>query len=232
MKQFSKRSGPAYERRCLDRGYRLVIGIDEAGRGPLAGPVVAGAVALLDPRARDAVLRRLFDEVDDSKKLSAPKRKTLFDLISRHPQLAWVSAAVPAAVIDRVNILEATKIAMRQASVRLVAKLVADRGRPSARRIFCVLDGNFRANLPFDQTSVVAGDAKIFSVAAASIVAKVTRDRIMERMDKKFPGYGFAYHKGYPTRRHLEALAAAGASPIHRMSFRPLRQIARTVIMK
>ncbi len=227
MKSYPGKRRLAYERACLKKGYRLVIGIDEAGRGPLAGPVVAAAAALLDAGARDAALRRLLGEVDDSKKLSAAKRETLFSLMARHRNLVFAFAAVPPKTIDRINILEATKMAMAKAVAGLVAGLAQNRGGSFVPgRIFCVLDGNFSASLPYDQESVVAADAKIFSVAAASIIAKVSRDRMMARLDKKFPGYGFARHKGYPTRQHRAALERRGPSPAHRMSFAPCAAFA------
>lgn len=217
-----------YEKKYWRAGFGVLIGLDEAGRGPLAGPVSAAAVALIDFDARDASIKRLLREVDDSKKLSAEKREELYGLIVRCAQIAWSAAIVGPETIDRINILEASKLAMRKAVFALVAKL----NGAGRQKIYCLTDGNFSIKVPYAQTAIIAGDGKVFSIAAASIVAKVTRDRIMEKMDKKYRAYGFARHKGYPTKEHLAALAGNGLSPIHRESFGPCAAILRKAIIK
>ena len=184
-----------------------VAGVDEAGRGPLAGPVVAAAV-ILDPGRPVAGL-------DDSKKLTALRRETLAADI-RASAAAWAVAWADAAEIDRLNILQATYLAMRRAlaGLRLVPGHVE-------------VDGNRLPDLrfpPFRLTgaAIVGGDASIAAISAASILAKVTRDDMMARLDRLYPQYGFARHKGYPTRAHRESLSQHGPCPQHRLSFRPL----------
>jgi ribonuclease HII len=189
-----------HERMLWDRGVSLVAGVDEAGRGPLAGPVVAAAVIV----GRDFFL----PEVDDSKKLSAAQRERLYDAILRG-SLGVGVGCVDHEVIDRVNILNATFEAMH----------LAVKSLPVTPE-FLLIDGNrFRGGeIPF--RTIVDGDELCFSIAAASIIAKVTRDRLMLEYDREFPEYGFARHKGYGTREHREAIARLGVSPIHRRSFR------------
>ena len=177
-----------------------VAGVDEAGRGPLAGPVVAAA-AILD-------LSNIPEGLDDSKKLSASKREALFTDIITSAQIG-VGVAEPEE-IDRLNVLHASMAAM--------ARAVAALPRQPA---LALIDGNRAPLLPCPARAIVKGDAKSFSIAAASIIAKVTRDRIMAEAEDRFPGYGLARHKGYPTRAHREALAQLGLSPIHRRSFKP-----------
>ena len=188
-----------YENKCREDGYRFVAGIDEAGRGPLAGPVVA-ACCILDP---DNMILGL----DDSKKLSAKKRDALFDEI-KEKAIAYFVIRVEADVIDEINILNATKQAMRQCVAEISVK-------PDVLLIDAVnLDGTGLPVIP-----IIKGDAKSNSIAAASILAKVTRDRIMEDYDKEYPGYGFAKHKGYGTAEHYAGIRAQGICPIHRRSF-------------
>ena len=189
-----------HERMLWDRGVSLVAGVDEAGRGPLAGPVVAAAVVV----GRDFFLT----EVDDSKKLSAAQRERLYDAILKG-SLGVGVGCVDHEVIDRVNILNATFEAMH----------LAVKSLPVTPE-FLLIDGNrFRGGeIPF--RTIVDGDELCFSIAAASIIAKVTRDRLMLEYDREFPEYGFARHKGYGTREHREAIARLGVSPIHRRSFR------------
>ena len=186
-------------RETLGTDLVVIAGIDEAGRGPLAGPVAAGACIL--PADHDILY------LNDSKKLSAKKRDMLFDQI-KEEALAWSVGLVDPARIDEINILQATYEAMRLAVRELKVKptvLVNDA---------VVIPG---VNIP--QVPVVKGDAKCISIAAASILAKVTRDRIMEEMDEKYPQYGFAKHKGYGTKDHMEAIRKYGPCPIHRRSF-------------
>ncbi|MDO5142656.1 MAG: ribonuclease HII, partial [Eubacteriales bacterium] len=174
-------------------------GVDEAGRGPIAGPVCAAAVIL----PGDAVIEGL----NDSKKLSEKKREALFEVITE-TALAWSVSLVDERTIDEINILQATYRAMRQAVEGLT--LPAD---------LAYVDGDRVGELPVPHECVVGGDAKIPSVAAASIVAKVTRDRLMRQFAERYPQYGFERHKGYETRAHDAALLAHGPCPIHRRSF-------------
>jgi ribonuclease HII len=188
-----------YENDLWDKGKKIVAGIDEAGRGPLAGPVVAAAV----------IFERgfLLEEVNDSKVISKTKRLELFDVIYRHA-LSIGIGIVDHRTIDKINILNATFRAMHMAINKL-----------SYEPDHLLIDGPLfaGANIPF--TTIINGDAKCFSVAAASIIAKVTRDRLMIEYDKQFPEFGFAKHKGYGTKEHLEAIRKYGTCEIHRISF-------------
>jgi len=198
-----------FETRARAMGYRLVAGVDEAGRGPLAGPVVAAAV-VLPPRFRHPAVR-------DSKALTAAGRERAYAIVMREAAACAVGSASPQE-IDAADILRASLLAMRRAVEALPE-------RPD----FLYVDGPFPIPFPGAdgaiyppprQQPLVAGDSRCASVMAASIVAKVTRDRLMEEFDRLYPGYGFAAHKGYPTREHLAALAALGPCPIHRRTFR------------
>jgi ribonuclease HII len=181
-------------------GHALVAGVDEAGRGPLAGPVSAAAV-ILDPEARP-------DGIDDSKALTAERRAELFDLVISHAVAVGIGLATPAE-IDSVNIRQATFIAMRRA-VRAL----------QVQPHHVLVDGrDVPPGLPCPARALVKGDALSLSIAAASIVAKVTRDRLMVRLDAAHPVYGFRIHKGYPTATHRAAIVTHGPSPFHRMSF-------------
>ena len=177
----------------------VIAGIDEAGRGPLAGPVAAGACIL--PADHDILY------LNDSKKLSAKKRDMLFDQI-KEEALAWSVGLVDPARIDEINILQATYEAMRLAISQL-----------KVRPTVLVNDAVTIPGVQIPQVPVVKGDAKCISIAAASILAKVTRDRIMEEMDEKYPEYGFGKHKGYGTKDHMDAIRKFGPCPIHRRSF-------------
>ncbi len=180
-----------------------VAGVDEVGRGPLAGPVVAAAV-MLDPN-------RPIPGLDDSKRLTARRREALSEEVRTHA-LAWALGRSEVDEIDRVNILQASMLAMERA----VAALSIQPGH-------VYVDGNRLPNLPMAATAVVGGDALIAESAAASILAKVSRDAELVALDERFPGYGFAGHKGYPSRAHLEALERLGPCPEHRRSFAPVR---------
>ncbi|MCK4326163.1 ribonuclease HII [bacterium] len=193
-----------YERRLWKENFSAVAGVDEAGRGPLAGPVVAAAVIL--PQ------NIFIPGLDDSKRLGPKRREELFSLIKKQAKAVGVGM-VNQSTIDRINILQATFLAMGRA----VAKL-----RPLPE--YVLVDGLIIPDIDIFQLSITGGDRLSISIAAASIVAKVTRDRIMVEEDKHLPQYGFASHKGYATRRHLEALARYGVSPLHRRSFRPVRE--------
>lgn len=183
----------------------LVCGVDEAGRGPLCGPVVAAAV-ILDPA-------RPIDGLDDSKKLSARKRETLAHLIKRDA-LAWAIAEATVAEIDELNILHATMLAMRRAVAALATK-------PE----LVLVDGNRLPGLDVPARAIVQGDALEPCISAASILAKTHRDALLETLDTRYPDYGFARHKGYPTAEHLRNLARLGPTPEHRRSFAPVAQL-------
>jgi len=188
-----------------------VAGLDEAGRGPLAGPVTAAAVVFRGPPP--AALARL---LDDSKKLTAARRDAAFAALldaARDGLLEHAIAAASAAEIGRLNILRASQLAMQRALARL----------PSLPDL-ALVDGNQPPRLPCAVRAVVGGDAASFSIAAASILAKVIRDRAMARLDLRWPGYGFAAHQGYPTAAHRAALARLGPTPHHRRGFGPVDQ--------
>jgi len=182
-----------------------IAGVDEAGRGPLAGPVLAAAVIL------DA--RRPIDGLADSKVLSAARREQLAEAIQRHA-LAWALGSATVEEIDRMNILQASLLAMQRAVQAL--GLAPDEAW---------VDGNRAPALACRVRTIVRGDASVPAISAASILAKVARDTQMIALDAQFPAYGFARHKGYPTPAHLAALAAHGASPVHRRSFAPVRKV-------
>lgn len=195
-----------YERKLKKKGYSLIIGVDEAGRGPLAGPVVAAAVALKTPRFRN--------RIDDSKELTAPARERAFrEIILKS---VFGIGIVDEKVIDRVNILVATRMAMQQAIASLIDKLTSSK----RKRIHVIVDGNIALNIDLPYTKIIRGDSKSKSIASASILAKVTRDSIMDLYDSIYPQYGFIKHKGYPTQQHRAALKRFGPSLIHRKSFR------------
>ena len=188
-----------YEARLHGEGTRLICGVDEAGRGPLAGPVCAAACILPED------LR--LEGLNDSKKLSEKKREALYTQITDRA-LAWAVCLVDEKTIDQINILQATFQAMRGAVARL-----------SVTPDLCLVDGNRDPGLGLPTRTLVKGDATCAAIAAASILAKVTRDRLMVQYDARYPGYGFAVHKGYGTRAHYAAIGRLGLCPIHRRSF-------------
>ncbi|MDD5196147.1 MAG: ribonuclease HII [Candidatus Omnitrophica bacterium] len=194
-----------YERKLRRRGCDLIIGVDEAGRGPLAGPVVAAAVAL-----KTTIFK---NRIDDSKKLSLHRRQKAFEEITR--KSIFGISVVSEKMIDRINILQATRLAMRQAVISLTKKIAG----LNYLNIHVIVDGKMSLELNWPCTDIVKGDGKSKSIAAASILAKVTRDRIMREYDVIYPEYGFSRHKGYPTESHREILNRIGPSQIHRKSF-------------
>lgn len=191
-----------YEKECFAKGFKMVGGIDEAGRGPLAGPVVA-ACCILDPDVKILGL-------DDSKKLSEKKREELFAVIKEKAKAYSICATGPEE-IDEINILEATKKAMRNCVKELAAKGMS----PD----ILLIDAVNLSGTGLDVIPIIKGDAKSDSIAAASILAKVTRDHMMMEYDVQYPGYGFAKHKGYGTKDHYAAIREKGMTPIHRRSF-------------
>ncbi len=193
-----------FERKTRARGWTRVCGIDEAGRGPLAGPVAAAAV-ILPADFQHATLT-------DSKKLTPRQRERIYAELTSDASIEWSVALVEAPEIDRINILQATWQAMSKAREGL-------RSPPD----WTLVDGLRVPLLGAEQTAIVGGDALSLSIAAASVIAKVTRDRLMKEMDERYPGYGFGRHKGYGTAAHLEALRRMGPCPIHRVSFEPVR---------
>lgn len=188
-----------YESMATDKGYTAVCGVDEAGRGPLLGPVYAAAV-ILPPGL-------VIEGLNDSKKLTEKKREYLFDII-KNEAVAWGIACADAVEIDRMNILNATMLAMQRAIDALGVK--AD---------FALIDGNCNRNINIPSVTVVKGDATSPSIAAASVLAKVSRDRLCLEIDKEYPEYGIARHKGYGTKEHIEALKKFGPTPHHRRTF-------------
>ena len=203
-----------FERPLWQLGVSRVAGVDEAGRGPLAGPVVAAA-AILPARWADSGLPTALAGLNDSKQLTEAQREKFFAFITGCGEIEFGIAEISPAVIDEINILQATFRAMNGALAQL--PLV-----PS----HVLVDGNQISSPRWPQTPVIEGDAKCYSIAAASVLAKVTRDRLMVECDRQWPQYGFAIHKGYGTKAHLAALAEHGPCPWHRKSFAPLRQEA------
>jgi len=216
------------EKKLWKKGYKFVVGLDEAGRGPLAGPVVAAAVNL------KLEIRNL--KIKDSKKLSALQREEIYKILTNHKNIKWGIGVVSEKVIDKINILQATKLAMKKALINLVSRNSHDRENFGTLD-FLILDGNFKLDLAasafgtpsatkgfggLKQKSIVKGDQKVFSVSAASIIAKVTRDRLMKKYHKKYPQFGFDKHKGYGTKAHFASLEKFGPCKIHRKSFYPV----------
>lgn len=196
-----------------------VIGIDEAGRGPLAGGVYAAAVHVPLVLAEE-LLSGAWSGVNDSKRLSEKRREALAVAIKATPGCVWAVASASPAEIDALNILRATHLAMRRAAEAAAAGI----GAPEVR-ISILVDGLPVPTLPFPSRNVVKGDAKSLLIAAASILAKTARDADCGRLERLYPGYGFAKHKGYPTKEHLAALARLGPCPEHRRSFGPVMQM-------
>ena len=206
-----------------------VMGIDEAGRGPLAGPVFAAAVSVPLDAAAD-LLTGPWAAINDSKKLSERRRDALAEVIKATPSCTWAVASASALEIDQLNILRATHLAMRRAALALAEKLTPHEPRatnhePRTTSPYRILvDGLAVPTLPFPSQNVVKGDAKSLFIAAASILAKTSRDAYCREMEVKYPGYGFAVHKGYPTAAHMEALNRLGPCPEHRQSFGPVAE--------
>ncbi|OGN63979.1 MAG: ribonuclease HII [Chlamydiae bacterium RIFCSPHIGHO2_12_FULL_49_9] len=192
------------EKRLKSEGFQKIAGIDEAGRGPLAGPVVAAACILPD----DA----LFEHLNDSKQLTPEEREILFAQITNNPNVVYGIGIIDEKTVDRVNILQATFLAMHKAVAALPIK-------PD----YLLIDGSQLPIFDIPTEALVRGDSLSVSVAAASVLAKVTRDRLLEKLDADYPQYGFKQHKGYATQQHLDAILRHGPCPIHRKSFDPVK---------
>lgn len=199
-----------YERKFKKKGFDIIIGVDEVGRGPLAGPIVAAAVHLKQNRFKK--------RIDDSKKLTPKQREqAFFEIIGK---AAFGLGIINETVIDRLNIQEANRLVMENAVNNLIDKLkVRQRKKQSTAKVYILIDGNIKLDLAYPYQNIIKGDSKSKSIACASIVAKVIRDRIMYLYDKVYPRYGFLRHKGYPTRIHKEKLRRFGPTLIHRKSF-------------
>jgi len=205
------------ERKLWKKGYKRVVCLDESGRGPLAGPVLAAAVKSDSPLLKN-FRKSDFVHIKDSKKLTPKKREEFYKILTKHPNIEWGTGRVSEKVIDKINILEATKLAMIRAIEKLKIK------NKKLKIDYLILDGNFKIDLPIPQKSIVKADEKVFSCMAAGIIAKVTRDRIMEKLHKKYPKFGFNQHKGYPTKYHIKMLKKHGPLKIHRKTFGPLKR--------
>jgi ribonuclease HII len=200
-----------FERALWQKNLTRVAGVDEAGRGPLAGPVVAAA-AILPSRWVQSGLPPELDGLNDSKQLSVFQREKFFAFLTTCGEIEFAIAQIDAAQIDEINILQATHRAMSVALAKL---------NPQPQH--ALVDGRPVRSMRVPQTAIVKGDARSYSIAAASVLAKVTRDRLMQEFDRQFPDYGFAAHKGYGTARHRAAIALHGPCPIHRKSFAPMK---------
>ncbi len=203
----------AHECELWQQGLGYVAGVDEAGCGPLAGPVVAAAVVFPCSWLATGLYSKLRG-LNDSKQLTPEQREKYFAVLTGHPEIRYAIASVDVETIDRINIRQAAWRAMHQALEQL---------NPRAQHV--LVDGLKIRWLPYPQTALVQGDARSYSIAAASVLAKVTRDRTMLDLDRQFPGYGFAEHKGYATPQHYAAIQERGPCPIHRKSFYPFRPV-------
>ena len=205
----------SHESQLWQQGLAVVAGVDEAGCGPLAGPVVAGAV-VFPSRWLQTGLERCLRGLNDSKQLTEEQREKYYALLIHHPEIHWAVGQVDAQTIDRINIRQAAWRAMQ---------LALDQLEPRPQHV--LVDGLRIKWLPYPHTALAQGDCRSYSIAAASVLAKVARDRLMLEFDRQWPKYGFAEHKGYGTEQHLAAIAAYGPCPIHRRSFAPLRPVQR-----
>jgi ribonuclease HII len=203
-----------YEKELWNKNFNYIGGVDEVGRGPLIGPVVTACVVL----PKDFKLEGL----TDSKKLTEKKREEYYEYIINNCT-AWATGECSPAEIDEYNILEATKIAMKRAIDKVNNKLKLD---------YILIDGNMKFSFDYNYQSIVKGDAKSISIAAASVVAKVTRDRMLIELDKKYPMYGYKDHKGYPTKKHIEAIYKYGLIEGYRKTFKPVCDIVEKELAK
>lgn len=206
-----------FERQAWKEGHTRLAGVDEVGRGPLAGPVVAVAL-IFNREFLEAEAGGLLSEVDDSKKVPQSRREAIYKFLSSSPYVEIGIGSAGPGEIDRLNIANATYVVMGRALQQLTP--LPDHA---------LVDGLPVPGLPCSSTAIVQGDGKSLSIAAASIVAKVVRDSIMRQLDDIYPLYGFAKHKGYGTKQHMKALLDHGPSPVHRMTFRPVRDAGRII---
>ncbi len=204
----------SYERELWQKGLTVVAGVDEAGCGPLAGPVVAGAVVFPCAWLEEGLAGALRG-LNDSKQLTEAQREKYYAILTTHADIRWAVALVDAEMIDRINIYQAAHRAMN---------LALDQLQPPPEHV--LVDGRPVKSMRFPNTPLVKGDARSYSIAGASVLAKVTRDRMMREFDQLYPGYGFAEHKGYGTPQHLAAIQSLGPCAIHRRSFAPFRPVA------
>jgi ribonuclease HII len=205
----------SYERDLWQNGLTQVAGVDEAGCGPLAGPVVAAAVVFPCAWSENGLESRLRG-LNDSKQLTEAQREKYYAILTSHPEIRWAVARVEVEMIDRINIYHAAHRAMN---------LALDQLQPPPEHV--LVDGRPVKSMRFPNTPLVKGDARSYSIAGASVLAKVTRDGLMREFDRLYPGYGFAEHKGYGTPQHLAAIQTLGPCPIHRRSFSPFRPVTR-----
>jgi len=212
-KKISKPRRFRYECALADQGVALIAGVDEAGRGPLAGPVFAAAV-IFPLEWICGEMPKPLRPINDSKQLTAEEREILFAEITSRPHIRFGIAQVDVEMIDQINILQATHRAMNAALAQL---------QPPPQHV--LVDGLRVASMQLPHTALVGGDGLSYSIGAASILAKVSRDRVMIELDQHYPAYGFAEHKGYATPEHLAAIKAHGACPIHRQTFSPFRPL-------
>jgi len=205
------------EKKIWERGFNKIAGLDEAGRGPIAGPVTAAAVVA---KKANWEVPNCLRNVKDSKQMNKKERERIYKTLISHKDLEWATSRVGSTVIDRINILEASKLAMKRAVSNLNKKL-------NEEIDFLMIDGNFQINSSLNQQSFIGGDQKVFLIAAASIIAKVSRDRAMDRYHKKFSTYRFDKHKGYPTAFHKQKVKKEGPCKIHRRSFKPVKNVIK-----
>lgn len=234
------------EKKLWRQGYKLIVGLDEAGRGPLAGPVVAAAIMIKPEHFLKQSARRsteIFEKnfgIRDSKKLSVKQREKFYKILTSHENIKWGIGIVSEKAIDKINILEATKLAMFRAIKNLNIKpdyLLVDgnqalkfseKFKMLGRALSVTECSGFKINSKIPQKSVIKGDEKVFSCSAAGIIAKVTRDRIMQKMHKKYPRYAFNFHKGYGTKLHIKNLQDFGPCKIHRKTFGPVLLLSKS----
>lgn len=207
-----------FEQKYWNNNINKIAGLDEAGRGPLAGSVIAAALIFDKKFLLKEINNEIISQINDSKKLTEKKREEIFEYLISTDGVQYAVGEATAEEVDDINILQATWVAMRRAINNLKEK-------PS----IILVDGLPVKGLPVDSQSIVKGDSKSISIAAASIIAKVTRDRQIKILDLKYPEYGFAHHKGYGTKKHLDALNKYGPCPIHRKTFKPVANVIQKV---
>lgn len=199
----------------MAKNQKIIVGVDEVGRGPLAGPVLACAITQIVSHS-EGVERPKNLNGRDSKKFSPKQRQEIYNFLKKNPQVEWGIGRISEKVIDKINIFQATKLAMEKAVLSLEKKI-------GQQADMLLIDGNFGISIKRPQKSIIKGDEKIFLISLASIVAKVERDRLMIKLHQKYPQYGFNQHKGYGTKLHIEMVNQHGPCPLHRQSFAPIK---------